>query len=368
MAYLDETLLVDFQQEGGFSDFQENQHGIIDAVVERSNPTLGQPGSFISPDSIAQLQRISGARGHQIPVIKDEEVVVVTTPGFSQIPSNLPNSDKYSFTAFDVFSGMRFYPASYENNTVGADFEKNNRMRRILRSMATKVEEILVAQMELRKTQILNFTAQASQGAGTFSFDAPTDTLSISKDAQREVMWANLNALMRANKLPGMYSFVGSPLATLSQDNSQQQSGPNNNVNYQYQNNLFPRERIYDSHFLTPGADNFSGFFMRDGSLGTIENWPYDFRNNTVLSGGDRRWSIAPAELQYVRMRPAVYFNNEATDASALIQAGSGTDTNLIMTTFEEMALWLRFYVVYPYQTDFATRANDIVKLRGLTT
>ena len=64
-------------------------------------------------------------------------------------------------------------------------------------------------------------------------------------------------------------------------------------------------------------------------------------------------------------MRANIYTNSQATDATALIS--SGTDYNLIMSHFEEMAIWVRFYVVYKYNSDLTTRANDIVKIVGLT-
>ena len=70
-------------------------------------------------------------------------------------------------------------------------------------------------------------------------------------------------------------------------------------------------------------------------------------------------------ELPYCRMRANVYTNSQATEATSLIT--SGTDSNLIMTAFEEMAIWVRFYVVYRYNGDLANRANDIVKIVGAT-
>jgi hypothetical protein len=32
------------------------------------------------------------------------------------------------------------------------------------------------------------------------------------------------------------------------------------------------------------------------------------------------------------------------------------------------MAIWVRFYVVYRYNSDLGTRVNDIVKIQGLLT
>jgi hypothetical protein len=40
----------------------------------------------------------------------------------------------------------------------------------------------------------------------------------------------------------------------------------------------------------------------------------------------------------------------------------------MTMTHFQEMAIWNRFYIVFPYNSDLTTRVSDIVKLKGLTT
>ena len=71
-------------------------------------------------------------------------------------------------------------------------------------------------------------------------------------------------------------------------------------------------------------------------------------------------------EIPFTRMRANIYTNREATNADALISSGS--DSNTLMSHFEEMAVWIRFYVVYRYNSDLATRANDIVKIKGLIT
>lgn len=70
-------------------------------------------------------------------------------------------------------------------------------------------------------------------------------------------------------------------------------------------------------------------------------------------------------DLPFVNMRANIYTDTHATKATSLIT--SGTDSNLIMTHFEEMGIWVRFYVVYRYNSDLANRVNDIVKIQGLT-
>jgi hypothetical protein len=122
---------------------------------------------------------------------------------------------------------------------------------------------------------------------------------------------------------------------------------------------------MYESDNITAQAGEvFSGFLVRMGSIGIVENYPYDFRAGTEFAG--KKWSVSDVELPFLRCRVNVYVNKQATDGTALIT--SGTDSNLIMSHFEEIALWCRVYLPYHYNSDIATRANDIVKIVGSTT
>ena len=121
---------------------------------------------------------------------------------------------------------------------------------------------------------------------------------------------------------------------------------------------------MHESGNVAAGWEIVNRFLIRDGAIDLVENFPWDFRNSTTLN--DRTWSVSDQELPFLRMRANIYTNSDATDATALV--ASGTDSNLIMTTFQEMAIWARFFIVFRFNSDITTRAQDIVKLRGLTT
>ena len=358
MAYINATLWNDLQVSNATNEKRTAELGIIDAV---KGSTAGV--DYIPPSVQQQLSMVSSMRNIEIPVIKDQVVTVNTTPGFANIPSNLPESDKYFFQAYDVFSGFRHYPAAHENNMIDSDFQRAAVMNNVAYQMANTIEGILATQLEARKTQVLDYTTQVSQGDGTFSFSTVTDTLTVNRAAQKETMFWNLDTLMANNELPGNYRLVTSRGGTAVQRSEAAKYGANNDKNLQALGFL-PGDRLHESGNIAPGADNFQGFFLRDGSIGVYENYPYDFRNGTVIDG--KQWSVSDVELPFVKMRANIFTNRQATDATALIQGG--TDSNLIMTTFEEMGIWVRFYVVYKYNSDLATRANDIVKIAGSVT
>lgn len=357
MAYINATLWNDLQVSGATNDKRKSELGIVDAVKAST-----QAVDYIPPSAKEALRESSSLRNVQIPVIKDQTVVVHTTPGFNNIPSNLPETDKYQFVAYDVFSGFRHYPAAYANNMVDSDYARGVVMGNVAYEMGNTIEGILATQLEARKTQQLGFTEQVSGTTGDYSFSTATDTLTINKAAQEETMFYALEDLMRANEQGGNYRAVMNRGGVTRQKIAALKYGAANEKNVRALG-MLSDDRLHESGNISAGSDKFNGFLLRDGSIGMYENFPFDFRNGTVIGG--KKWSISDMEIPWARLRANIYTNSEATDATALITAGK--DTNLIMSHFEEMAIWIRFYVVYRYNGDLANRANDIVKIKGST-
>lgn len=358
MALLDATDWLDIQATNVQNEKRFAELGIVDAIKE-STPFV----DYITPEDKRRLQETSSLRNIQIPVIKDQTVVVNFTPGFTFIPDNLPESDQFAFTAVDVFSGFRHHEAQYANNAVSSAAAKQAVMENVAFAMGNSIETLLTTQLEARKTQLLDFTTQVSQGDGTYTFNGGTDTLEINKAAQKETMFFSLENLMANNELPGRYRLVTSRGGTTVQKSEALKFGSANDKNLQALG-FFGLDRLHESGNIAPGSDIFNGFLLRDGSMGVFENFPFDFRNGTEFAG--KKWSISDTNIPFTGMRANIFVNNEATDATALVSAG--TDSNLIMTSFQEMAIWIRFYIVFRFNSDLVTRAQDIVKVKGLTT
>ena len=360
MAFLDATLWNDLQSAGAQNEKRFAELGLLDAVKE-STPYTSE---YIPSSARDAMQSFSASRDVQIPIIQDQTVSVVTTPGFSFIPDNLPTTAQYTFTAYDVFSGFRHYPAAYANNTVDAEEARNQVMKNIAYQCGNQIETTLATVLETNKSQVLpEGQTQVSQGDGTYVFQTGTDLLEVNKAAQKETMFANLEQLMAANELGGNYRIATNRAGLAVQKSEALKFGAGNSENLQAQG-FFGADRMHESGNIAAGSDVFNGWLLRDGAVGMIENFPYDFAQGTEING--QKWSVSDMELPYARMRANIYTNSEATEATSLISPA--TDTNLTMTHFEEMAIWFRFYVVYEYNSDLTTRPASIVKIKGLTT
>lgn len=358
MPYIDSTILNDLQVGGAFDESRNPELGMVNAVKAGTPAT----SAYIPQSTREAFRSISGARDVKMPIIKDGEVTVVQTPGYNNIPANLIETGQYNYMAYDVFSGFRFYPASFDNNQIDAQEALANRVDQVSYGMGKVVEQILIARAEERKSQVLDYTTQVSQNEGAYNFNGATDTLELNKAAQKDTMYFHLNELMSSNELPGSYRIVTSPGGLVAPRAEAAKYGQYNEQNKQALG-FFGADKMHTSYQLSAGSNIFNGYLMRDGALGMFENFPSDFRNGVRVNG--KEWSISDMELPYARMRANIYTNADASNATSLVQGK--TDTNLIMTHFEEMAMWLRFYVVYTPNTELATRSNDIVKLAGLT-
>jgi hypothetical protein len=363
MAYLDQVILPDLWQTGlTAEELKAQKHGVIEAVQAS---TAGV--DYLLPSYKNELSQFEGQHNFKIPVLIDDSssVVVSTSPGFSSIPVNLGEGAYIQPVNYNVFSGFRLFPSTFGNGkTVAIDIQSYiaNRIKTIGQAMAKSVETILLSVLAARKTQALDFVTQISQGAGTFTFNGTDDQLEVAKAAQTDAMFQKLNELMDANKLGGNYRIVTSPAGLTELGINAYQYGANNSKNLVQFESAMPIDRRHQSHQISPASDVFQGYLLRDGSIGMYETFMYDFIKGTNFAG--KNWSVADMPLPFVNMRPNVFTNVEATDSTSLFDV---SDNNHKMATYEEMAFWISFWVIYRYNSDITTIPNDIVKIVGKT-
>lgn len=359
MANLDASDLLDIQSTSATNAKRFSSLGILNMTVD-STPFA----DYILPSDREKFATFSSLRTNQSLALKDQTITVSTTAGFPFIPSNLPETAQYSFTAVDVFSGFRHYPAQYANNAADEAQIKEAVMTNVLYEMGNSVETLLAVELEARKSQVMTLgLTQINQGSGSGTYAFGSSVLTVNKAAQQNTMFVDLDELMRANKLGGRYNLVTSPAGLAVQKTEIAKYGAGNDKNLQSLG-MWDSSQLYESHNISASSDVFQGWLVRDGAIGVFENYPSDFRSGVSFAG--KEWSISNAKLPFINMRANIYTNNEATDATALV--GAGTDSNLIMTHFQEMAIWCRFYIVYRYNEDLTSIENDIVKITGLTT
>lgn len=352
MADLNATDLNDLQPSGGIDEKRYSSRGLVDLAADST-----QSVDFIPPSVMERMRTIGSQRSIQNPAINDQTPTVVTTPGFSFIPSNLPTSAQYTFTAVDVFSGMRFFPSTYAENSIDAEWEKKRRMKNILYQMAVTKESLISSVLETIKTQTLNGLPQVNgASAGTFTFSS--DVLTADLAAQTDTMFTNIEQLYSINEIPGDIRYVTNRGGLHPQIVSALKYGAGNDKNLQALGLPDPT-RYYETTSIAAGSDIFNGFAVRDGAIGLVSNHPYSFSQGITLANG-KEWSVSDMEMEYTRSRLNVFVNQDASDNNSIVASSNST-----MDHFQEMALWDRFYIVYPYNSDRSTRVGDVIKISG---
>jgi len=360
MPNLDVTDLNDLQISDAQNDKRFQELGLVN-IAKHSSAFV----DYIPADAVTAMETMSSDRDLQIPVILDQTVVVNTDPGFNNIPPNLLTTSQFNFVGINIFSGFDHYPGQYANNVIAEERGKQAKMKNVLFAMGQALEGEINTVLEARKTQKLAFTTQISQGVGgqTYTFDETPDILKVNKAAQQNTMFTNIDEVMTANDLGGRYSYVSSRAGFAVQKHEMATLGQGNAKDLQALG-MPDASFLHQSNTISAGSDVFNGFAIRDGAVGIITNHPWDFRDGTEFAG--KKWSVTDQEMPFLRGKINVWTDNEATDARAL--AASGTNSDLQMTHVQRMGMWWRGFIVFRFNNDLANRANDVVKLQGLTT
>ena len=353
MAYIDDTLLLDYQATEATNEKRIKPYGLVEMAYKSTSAV-----DFIPPEVKKMMADSNSTRNLQIPYMKDGDVVVTNSPGFDKIPVNLGEMGQYYFSAFDIWSGFSMLESTFEDNATDAQWYFNQQMRNVLQGMAAEKESILQTTLEAQKTQVLGFTSQASTVANDYVFNTGTDTLEIKLAAQTDTLFYKLENLMDSNDLAGDYNLVTSRGGLIMTNAETMKYGAGNTKNLEWTQNYLGFENRFESNTIT-SSEKWDGYLVKNGAIGMFNNYPYNFRMGKTV--GESRWSIAKTEMPFIKSRPNIFTRTTAADATGLI-AGS----NQIMTSREEIAIWDRVYVVYPVNSDITTRVNPIVKITAL--
>ena len=358
MANLDATDLNDLQVQEARNDKRFQELGIVNIVKH-----AGQFVDFIPEKDKREMETMSSDRDAIIPVIVDQTVIVNSEPSFD-VPANLLETTNFSFTAISISSGFVHHPAQYANNVIAAEQGKQTKIKNVLYAMGKSLETEINTVMEARKTQVLGFTTQISQGSNgqSYTFNDTPEILEVNKAAQQNTMFTSIDDVMAANDRGGRYSYVSNPAGFSVQRQELATFGAANAKNLQ-DLGIPDASLLHESHTITT-SDVFDGFAVRDGAIGMITNHPYDFRNNTEV--GSRKWSVSDMDVPFLETKVNIMTNTEATDARSL--SASNTNSDLQLTHVEQMLFWWRGFIVFEYNADLSTRSSSIVKIQGQTT
>ena len=352
--FIDFSLLNAYQDRVTQTEKENQRYGLIECLKHNSpkNKVLA------SPALRAHLQTVQG-QTTQYTGLKEDVIATTSVESFT-IPEHLSVSEQKTLTSVSIFSGFRVYPGYFVNNTIEMDTYIQNKYDEVFAAMAAAKETQIATVLSAYKTQVLAGEAQINHGDGAFAFDGELDTLTCDMAAQKDVLFSNLKTIMRINKKVGNYNMVVNEGGFNLAMNEILKFGQQNDENRQFALNQLPM--YFETLGIAPSSFQFVAYLLRDGAIGSVQNYPYDFRNGTVVDS--KVWGIMPTPAPYIGERLNVYHNREAADASSL----GDTTSELRMTSYEEWGFLDKFFLVPTYNSDLTANVNDIVKVTGATT
>lgn len=350
--FIDFSVLNAYQDRMTQTEKETQRYGLIEALKYNS-----PMNKVLNPTLRAHLQTVEG-RTTQYTGLKEDVITTTSVESFT-IPAHLSDSEQKTLTSVSIFSGFQVYPAYFQNNTIGLEEYMANKYDEVFSAMAAAKETQIANVLSTYKTQVFDGITQVNNGDGTFAFDTNLDTLTVDKAGQKDTLFSNLKTLMRINKKVGGTNIVVNEGGFNLAINEILKFGATNSENRQFALNQLPM--LFETLGIAPGSFQFVAYMLRNGAIGSVQNYPYDFRVGSVVDS--KVWGIMPTPAPYIGERLNVYHNKEAVDASSL----GDTTSHLKMTTMEEWGFLDKFFLVTNYNSDLTSNVNDIIKITGAT-
>jgi hypothetical protein len=350
---IDFSALLAYQDKKTQTELLSQRYGLIECL--KYNTPFNK---VLTPTLKAHLQQVEG-RTTEYTGLKESVITTTSTESFT-IPAHLSTSEQKTLTSISIFSGFQIYPAWFQNNTIAMADYLANKYDEVFMAMASAKEVLIATLLNTNRNQVALAVNQINGGDGVFTFDASLDTVTVTKAAQKDTMFANLKTLMRIAKMAGEYNMVVNEGGFNLALNEIYKYAASNDKNLAFIQNQLPK--FFETLNIAPESFQFKAYLMLNGAIGSVQNYPFDFRMGTTVDS--KVWGIMDTPAPYIGERLNVYHNREAVDASSL----GDTTAHLKMTSMEEWGFLDKFFLVTNYHSDLVNVLTDIVKVTGATT
>ncbi len=344
MAYLDQTLENNYQSRVAEKEIRIPNYGLIDAAKVQT-PQV----PFLSNEVRTQIETRSGT-SVIIPAFTEDVITTSTSESFT-IPANLSTSGTTTLTLTTIFAGFAIYPETFDNQIIGEEEYRSNKIQEVDKAMAAQLESYIDTHLGTYKTAVWSGTLPG------FSF--ASNALDVSLDQQNDVMFANLGTLAEINDWNiGTGIMVSEPEIGFVMSQLLKY-GANNEKNLLYQS--IPS--VYTSNNVTKqSGKRWTGYLMEPGAIGIVPNFKRPFREQLTI--GEAMWDISDGEMPQLGHRVMLYQNREKVSA-----VGIGSySSHAIMSWKEEYGYVFRFCLLKRYNSDSTTKVGSILKINGLNT
>lgn len=345
MAYIDQTLLNNYQSKVAEGELRIPKYGLIDLIKKETGRV-----PFLDNNLKAIIKDHEGITLN-IPALAEDVITTTTSESFT-IPANLSSSGITSLTFITIFAGFKSYPETFVNNVISEEAYKAQKIMEVDKAIAKKLEYYIDVHLNTYKTAIW-------EEGGLAGYNFANNVLGISIDQQNDVMFSNIKSMAQLNDWSEDDLSLAANFEMDYVLNEYRKYGQANEKNLQFQ--AIP-ETFMSNRITKSSGKKWTGYLIEPGALGLGENYKYPFRLNKTI--GEAKWGISDMELPQLGYRVMLYENQEKTSAENIGSYGSG----MIMSWVEEYGFIFRFCLLNRYNSDTTTRVGYILKIDGLKT
>ena len=306
------------------------------------------PESTITPDVIAQA-KMSIGNTLQIPVIDGDDVTIGNTRSCTIADyENTSNLVTVTFTTYSF--GFTMVPASYMNNDIKYQADFDRKLLKYLKKFAATLGSASVAKLEADKTQVMN---SAFIGVGQKYGALAGNAIQVT-DAQKNLIFNDLSAIMSEDDFYGRYNVLGSQtLRSIVGEYTNQ--GATNSTNTQFQ---FGEYDFGYTNRVSVGAGKAATFYaMPKGTMATVNRNEPDAIAGSIINS-ENYWD--EVRVPIVDLDMGVRYFKECADNST-INGGSGAAH--LTGSMKETFIWSTDVAfITSYNSDPVTLAGPIFK------
>lgn len=314
------------------------EYGALDFFIEQTNAG----NSILSP---VLVDRAFASMGNtvQIPVIDFDGDVTVSNTRSCVIGDDENTSKLYTVEWATLAVGFTMIPSLYLNNEISYEHDFARKMDKICRALATKMDEMAIAALESKKTQVFK---------DSLYYATTGNSVQVPWIA-RENFMGDLGSIMRANAYPGMLHVIGgagieSVVSKLAQKDIYNEVNKRNEYAgkiFHYTNNIVNEDGIFAT-----------AYFVEDGNVGVLTRVDREALRRTRANFHE--WDVV--RLPYIDLPVGSHYYTSVGDNSQVAGAAS---EDMVCTVKEYFGFSVDIAFVVAYNSAPETVANPIVKV-----
>lgn len=313
------------------------EYGALDFFIEQTNAR----NSIIS-GNLRERAFASAGNTVQIPVINYDGDVTVSNVRSCVIADNENTSALYTVVWQTMAIGFTMVPTLYINNEISYEHDFARKMEKIVRALATALDQGAIAALEANKTQVFKDLLYYTQTG---------NVVEVPWSMRTEIL-GDLNPMMRANCYPGLIHLIGNA-GIDSLIRKLAQHGIYNDVNkrMEYDNKVIH----YTNNIVNETGMYGTAFAVEDGNVGILTRVDRESLRRGRANGHE--WDVV--RLPMIDLPVGSHYYTAVGDQSAIAGAASA---DMTCNVKEYFGFSVDVAYLVAYNSDPTTIANPIIK------